>query len=204
MGWRRPSPRTGFALGRLKTGTPPRLDGRTIDWAGLEVQQGDDPPPPFSFLTERITTPQVPCHITATTAATHALIRANLRRAPIYSGRDHGGRPALLPVDRGQGGALCRPRAAPDLSRARRAGRRHGLSQRHLDLAAARRCRRRCCDDPRPRARARCSGRAMRSSTITSIRASCIRPWKPAASRALFSPARSTAPPAMRRRRPKG
>jgi tRNA uridine 5-carboxymethylaminomethyl modification enzyme len=79
--------RLGFALGRLKTGTPPRLDGRTIDWAGLEVQQGDDPPVPFSYLTERITTPQMPCHITTTTAASHALIRANLHRSPMYSGQ---------------------------------------------------------------------------------------------------------------------
>jgi tRNA uridine 5-carboxymethylaminomethyl modification enzyme len=79
--------RAGFPLGRLKTGTPPRLDGRSIDWRGLEVQHGDDPPPPFSFLTRRITTPQVACHITATNAATHAIIRANLHRAPIYSGQ---------------------------------------------------------------------------------------------------------------------
>ncbi len=79
--------RFGFALGRLKTGTPPRLDGRTIDWAGLAIQAGDDPPLPFSYLTERITTPQVPCHITATTPASHALIRANLHRAPMYSGQ---------------------------------------------------------------------------------------------------------------------
>ena len=79
--------RVGFSLGRLKTGTPPRLDGRTIDWSGLEVQHGDDPPEPFSTLTERITTPQIPCHITATTPATHALIRANLHRAPMYSGQ---------------------------------------------------------------------------------------------------------------------
>jgi tRNA uridine 5-carboxymethylaminomethyl modification enzyme len=77
----------GFALGRLKTGTPPRLDGRTIDWAGLDVQPGDDPPPPFSFMTERIATPQVVCHITATTPATHAAIRANLDRSPMYSGQ---------------------------------------------------------------------------------------------------------------------
>ncbi|MSP50092.1 MAG: tRNA uridine-5-carboxymethylaminomethyl(34) synthesis enzyme MnmG [Alphaproteobacteria bacterium] len=79
--------RLGFPLGRLKTGTPPRLDGRTIDWSGLEVQNGDDPPEPFSTLTERITTPQIPCHITATTPATHALIRTNLHRAPMYSGQ---------------------------------------------------------------------------------------------------------------------
>jgi tRNA uridine 5-carboxymethylaminomethyl modification enzyme len=78
--------RHGFALGRLKTGTPPRLDGRTIDWAGLDVQPGDDPPPPFSFMTESIATPQVVCHITATTPATHAVIRVNLDRSPMYSG----------------------------------------------------------------------------------------------------------------------
>jgi tRNA uridine 5-carboxymethylaminomethyl modification enzyme len=89
--------RAGFALGRLKTGTPPRLDGRTIDWAGLEAQPGDDPPPPFSFLTRRITTPQVPCHITGTTPATHALIRANLHRAPLYSGQIEGIGPRYCP-----------------------------------------------------------------------------------------------------------
>jgi tRNA uridine 5-carboxymethylaminomethyl modification enzyme len=78
---------TGVTLGRLKTGTPPRLDGRSIDYARLAVQEGDDPPEPFSFLTERIETPQVVCHITGTTPATHALIRANLDRAPLYSGQ---------------------------------------------------------------------------------------------------------------------
>jgi len=79
--------RHGFALGRLKTGTPPRLDGRTIDWAGLDVQPGDHPPPPFSFVTDRIETPQINCHITTTTPATHAVIRANLDRSPMYSGQ---------------------------------------------------------------------------------------------------------------------
>src|SRR5690242_21491415 len=73
-------------MSRLKTGTPPRLDGRTINWNGLQVQHGDDPPQPFSFLTEKITTPQVVCHITHTTEATHAIIEANLHRAPMYSG----------------------------------------------------------------------------------------------------------------------
>ena len=79
--------RLGLRLGRLKTGTPPRLDGRTIRWADLAPQPGDDPPQPFSYLTERITTPQVACHITATTPGSHALIRANLDRAPLYSGQ---------------------------------------------------------------------------------------------------------------------
>ena len=79
--------RIGFALGRLKTGTPPRLDGRTIDWSACQVQPGDDPPTPFSFLTEAIATPQVVCHITRTTTRTHAIIRDNLDRAPMYSGR---------------------------------------------------------------------------------------------------------------------
>jgi tRNA uridine 5-carboxymethylaminomethyl modification enzyme len=77
----------GLNMGRLKTGTPARLDGRTIDWTDLEVQHGDDPPVPFSFLTRSIKTPQIPCHITATTPATHAIIRENLSRAPIYSGQ---------------------------------------------------------------------------------------------------------------------
>ncbi|MBK1671048.1 tRNA uridine-5-carboxymethylaminomethyl(34) synthesis enzyme MnmG [Rhodovibrio sodomensis] len=79
--------RAGFRLGRLKTGTPPRLDGRTIDWAATKAQPGDDPPEPFSALTARIETPQVPCHITTTTPAGHALIRDNLHRAPMYSGQ---------------------------------------------------------------------------------------------------------------------
>ena len=89
--------RLGFALGRLKTGTPARLDGRTIDYSGLERQDGDVPPLPFSYLTDRISTPQVPCHITTTTAATHAIIRANLHRAPLYSGQIEGVGPRYCP-----------------------------------------------------------------------------------------------------------
>jgi tRNA uridine 5-carboxymethylaminomethyl modification enzyme len=77
----------GFRLGRLKTGTPPRLDGRTIDYGGLEVQHGDVPPTPFSVLTDVPPLRQVPCHITATTPAAHAIIRANLHRSPMYSGQ---------------------------------------------------------------------------------------------------------------------
>jgi len=76
----------GFDVGRLKTGTTPRLNGRTIDYSGLEVQPGDEKPRPFSFTTTRIPLPQVPCHITYTNAKTHAFIREGLDRSPLYSG----------------------------------------------------------------------------------------------------------------------
>ena len=89
--------RLGFRLGRLKTGTPPRLDGRTIDWEGLEVQPGDDPPEPFSTLTTAIETPQVPCHITYTSPEGHALIRDNLERSPMYSGQIESAGPRYCP-----------------------------------------------------------------------------------------------------------
>ena len=87
----------GFDVGRLKTGTPPRIDGRTIDWASLEMQPGDDPPEPFSFLTDRITTAQVQCGITYTTPESHALILANKSRAPIYNGQIQGVGPRYCP-----------------------------------------------------------------------------------------------------------
>ena len=89
--------RAGFALGRLKTGTPPRLDGRTIAWDGLECQRADNPPIPFSYMTDAITTPQIDCHITYTNAAVHELIRDNLDRAPIYSGQIESGGPRYCP-----------------------------------------------------------------------------------------------------------
>jgi len=89
--------RAGFRLGRLKTGTPPRLDGRTIDWASLDMQPGDDEPVPFSLLTERITTPQVECGITRTTPDTHAVIRANIGRSAMYSGSIEGIGPRYCP-----------------------------------------------------------------------------------------------------------
>jgi len=79
--------RARLALGRLKTGTPPRLDGTTIDWAALEMQPGDDPPEPFSALTDRIANRQIQCGITRTTPVTHDIIRANVHRSPMYSGQ---------------------------------------------------------------------------------------------------------------------
>jgi tRNA uridine 5-carboxymethylaminomethyl modification enzyme len=89
--------RLGFSLGRLKTGTPPRLDGRTIDWAAVEMQPGDEPPEPFSTLTERIENPQVQCGITRTTAATHQIIRENVHRSPMYSGQIQSKGPRYCP-----------------------------------------------------------------------------------------------------------
>jgi tRNA uridine 5-carboxymethylaminomethyl modification enzyme len=76
----------GFRIGRLKTGTCPRLDSRSIDYSELEVQPGDDPPPPFSFRTERIEQNQIACHLTYTNAQTHEIIRGGIDRSPIYSG----------------------------------------------------------------------------------------------------------------------
>ena len=89
--------RVGFKLGRLKTGTPPRLDGRTIDWASLESQAADEDPVPFSLMTDRIETPQIDCGITRTTTATHELIRANLGRSAMYSGSIAGVGPRYCP-----------------------------------------------------------------------------------------------------------
>jgi len=89
--------RLGLKLGRLKTGTPPRLDGRTIDWQSLDMQPGDQPPEPFSTLTGRIANPQVECGITRTTSATHEVIRANVHRSPMYSGQIESRGPRYCP-----------------------------------------------------------------------------------------------------------
>jgi tRNA uridine 5-carboxymethylaminomethyl modification enzyme len=89
--------RAGFVLARLKTGTPPRLDGTTIDWSALEIQSGDDPPEFFSSRTQALAAPQLPCHITRTTAATHAVVRANSHRSAVYSGAISGRGPRYCP-----------------------------------------------------------------------------------------------------------
>jgi tRNA uridine 5-carboxymethylaminomethyl modification enzyme len=89
--------RAGFTLGRLKTGTPPRLDGTTIDWSAVEMQPGDDPPEPFSVMTDRITSRQIQCGITRTTPATHEVIRANVHRSPMYSGQIKSSGPRYCP-----------------------------------------------------------------------------------------------------------
>jgi tRNA uridine 5-carboxymethylaminomethyl modification enzyme len=97
LGLSRTLERAGFALGRLKTGTPPRLDGTSIDWAGLEMQPGDEPPEPFSTLTERLPNRQIECGITRTNQATHAIVRANVHRSPMYSGQIQSRGPRYCP-----------------------------------------------------------------------------------------------------------
>lgn len=87
----------GLKLGRLKTGTPPRLDGRTINWAVLQEQPGDVPPVPFSFVTENVPAKQISCYLTRTTEATHQIIRDNLEESPVYGGRIDGVGPRYCP-----------------------------------------------------------------------------------------------------------
>ncbi len=87
----------GFKMGRLKTGTPPRLDAKTINFSKTVPQMGDDPPVPFSYTTEKITTPQLPCYMTYTNKITHEIIRGGLDRSPLYSGRIKGIGPRYCP-----------------------------------------------------------------------------------------------------------
>ena len=91
----------GFKMGRLKTGTPPRLDAKTIDFSKTEPQYGDDPPLPFSHSTEKITNPQLPCYITYTNTETHRIILANLDRSPLIQRQDYRDRGAILSFNRG-------------------------------------------------------------------------------------------------------
>ena len=142
--------RAGFALGRLKTGTPPRLDGRTIDWSGLEMQPGDEPPEPFSMLTERIDNPQIQCGITRTATATHEIIRANVHRSPMYSGQIESRGPRYCPSiedkivkfgERDGHQIFLEPEGLDDHD---------GLSERHFDLAAGGRAARAGRDHPGP------------------------------------------------------
>ena len=108
--------RAGFKLGRLKTGTPPRLDGKTIDWASLDMQAADDEPSFFSLMTDHLANRQIACGITRTTPETHELIRSNLGAVGHVFRVDRGHRPALLPFDRRQDRQIRRPRRPSDLS----------------------------------------------------------------------------------------
>ena len=92
--------RLGFPVGRLKTGTPPRLDGRTIDWDAFQPQEADERPVPFSFSTERIEQPQIKCYVGYTTKDLHERIRKNLHESPLYSGQIKGVGPRYCPFHR--------------------------------------------------------------------------------------------------------
>ena len=109
----------GFETGRLKTGTPPRVNGRTLDFAAFDEQPGDDPPRPFSYAVQKITQPQMPCWITYTNAHTHQIVQDNLSRSAMYSGRIEGIGPRYCPSIEDKIGALCRQGAAPSFRRAR-------------------------------------------------------------------------------------
>ena len=133
----------GLKLGRLKTGTPPRVDRTTVDFSKLEEAPGDDKPRPFSILTDALALPQVLCHLTYTSAVAHELIRANLHRAPMYSGQIHATGPRYCPsiedkvvrfAEKERHQVFVEPEGL-DASVA--------LPQRHLDLAAAGRAGRR-------------------------------------------------------------
>jgi len=89
--------RLGFVLGRLKTGTPPRIDARSIDFSGMSQQEGDEPPVPFSYTTGKIERRQVPCYLTYTSSVTHEIIRKNLDRSPLYGGVIQGVGPRYCP-----------------------------------------------------------------------------------------------------------
>ena len=164
----------GLAMGRLKTGTPARLDGKSIDWTGLEMQPADADPVPFSFLTERITTPQIACGITHTTEATHAIIRANLAPfAHVFRARSAASVRAIARRSR------TRSCASPTGPRTRSSSNPRGwTTTRSIPTASRPRCRprsrRRSSRPCRGSKTSSSSGRAMPSNTTMSIRASLM------------------------------
>ena len=193
----------GFALGRLKTGTPPRLDGATIDWERLEIQNGDPEPEFFSAMTTEVTAPQLPCHITRTTPETHAIIRADAHRSAVYSGAISGRGPRYCPsiedkvirfADRESHQIFLEPEGVDDPTVYP-----NGIStslpaETQAALVATSRA---------SSARAS-SAPAMRSNTTMSTLAGSTRPLRRAALPVCSWLDRSTAPPATRRRRRRG
>ena len=139
----------GLPLGRLKTGTPPRLDGRTIDWDAVGSQPGDDEPVMFSFLSGAPVQRQIACGVTATNPRTHDIIRANIGRSAMYGGHIAGVGPRYCPSIEDKVVRFAEREFAPDLPRARGPRRRHGLPERHLDLPAAGGSGSLCPDDSR-------------------------------------------------------
>jgi tRNA uridine 5-carboxymethylaminomethyl modification enzyme len=131
---------TGFQLARFKTGTPCRLNGRTIDFSRLEIQHGDSNPRPFSFKTKKITQSQIPCHITHTSPEAHAIIRANLHRAPMYSGQISSRGPRYCPSIEDKV-----VRFADKYSLSRRGEQRWNITATGSAQVCRRKCSKRCC-----------------------------------------------------------
>ncbi len=129
----------GLQWTRLKTGTPPRLDGRTIDWSQFEPQPGDPDPTPFSFLTEKIDRPQIACHIGYTTEETRRILQANISRSPLYSGQIDGIGPRYCPSIEDKIVKFPDKPHSPDLSRTGGPRYQRGLRERHVHQHAHRR-----------------------------------------------------------------
>ena len=183
--WRGRSSAAGFALGRLKTGTPARLDGRTIDWDGVGRQGPDDEPVPFSFLTDRITVPQIDCGVTRTTERTHRIIEENLQRSAMYSGGIRVSARAIVRRSK------TRSSSSATVTDTRSSSSRRGWTiTRSIRTASRPRCRKMSrpafiATIPGLEERGSCS-RAMRSNMIMSIRANWIRRWRRGACRGLY------------------
>ena len=141
----------GFEMGRLKTGTCPRLDGNTIDFTRLEAQRSDDPPRPFSFMTQAVPKDLVACYVTYTNERTHELVRSGLDRSPLYTGRIKGTGVRYCPSIEDKIVRICRQDAPSGFSRARGARDGRILSERAFDEPAPRRSASDAAEHRRPR-----------------------------------------------------
>ena len=194
----------GFEIGRLKTGTPPRVNGRTIDFEAMEKQPGDEPPRPFSYAVEAITQPQLPCWITYTNTETHGIITRNLQRSAMYSGRIAAVGPRYCPsiedkvvkfADKERHQVFVEPEgpAHPGV-----------LHQRPLHEPAGRTPDRHSAHHPPGWRRPKSCALPTRWNMTILLPPSSTPIWKPKGWKASSSPVRSTAPPATRRPRPRG
>jgi len=193
----------GLALGRLKTGTPPRLDGRTINWDGLQMQAADEVPTLFSFMSSKAEARQISCGITHTNEETHDIIRSNLSRSAMYGGHIDGVGPRYCPsiedkvirfADKSSHQVFLEPEGLDDPQFTRT-----GFQLRCLLIY-----RRAMFDPSRGLSEFRLRSPAMRSNMIILIRVHCDKPWSLRRYRACTSLGRSMGPRAMKKLRHKG